>query len=80
MKSSIFKTGTVVVGTVTGAVLGTIAAISIVGVATTLTGKIIGGGIAYLVVGGITQSTIEQIADPIIKELENAEGIETDKK
>lgn len=50
----------------TGVVAGALASIAIVGFATSVTGKILGGMISYLAVAGATDEAMQKISDPLI--------------
>ena len=71
MKINVLKATQTIVSAGIGVTVGVIATLGIISVATTLTGKIIGGTITYLIVAGLTDEAVKIVTNPIIEHLED---------
>ncbi len=67
MKHKVLKITQTIVSGGLGITVGIIAALGIIGVATTVTAKIVGGTITYLIVAGLTDEAIKVVTNPIVK-------------
>ena len=64
IKAKAFQQATAMV---LGVAVGTVACISVVGIATTVSGKIIGGICAFTASSGLTNTAAHNISDPIVE-------------